>query len=420
MISPKCFYCGSTGPFNKEHVFPYALGGGGDDWTLIDCVCVDCNNMFSSIERALARNSLEALPRTAYGPVGRKRKGNLSRMVPLYTDGAFLIATDSDLAIEAGLEFGFKPYIRAQIIENSFPQYFITGSDHDELECLFSAISKLGEKKFLTIETPTKKGQCFKIAELSFQEAGDLVIKNTFDSLSPMGAWYENFFQIEERRLTPRIFLDDERRLVLRAESPEQGVRFLGTIFRVLPDKLQDMIQNVRTAEMNVRDNVTGGNQLVMRTKILPVLNARAVAKIGMNFLAKVHGVDIAMDSSFDEIKSFIYGEIHDSIEEMSLHVNLINAAEDPLSIVNADTDKHWAALLNIEGHLLFALKFYGSGGYMAKLGRFNLSKMRTLPRTADIFSIDYSSRKISLLGPLDVIDQYKQNFICPTNKLLC
>ncbi|MEG6586478.1 HNH endonuclease [Dendrosporobacter sp. 1207_IL3150] len=409
MNKPNCFYCGSDGPFNKEHVFPYSLGGGGDDWTLINCVCAQCNNIFSSIERAFARHSLEALSRTAYGPAGRKRKGNSSRAVPLYSDGAFLLATDRDLAYEAGLELGLKPYLRAQIIEDNYPEYIITGSDRDELESLFAAISKFDENKYLTLEVPTKKDQLFKVAQLFMDENNGLKIEKVFDSPRPMGAWYEEFFEMNERRLTPRIFLDDEKRLVLRAESPEYGVKFIGHILKVLPNKMSEMVDGVRTSEMEVHDGSSEGNRLVIRTKILPVLSARAVAKIGMNFLAKVHGVGITNDSAFDEIKSFIKGEIHDSLEEMSFHVNLISD-KDPFEFVKVNPEKHWAALLNINGVLLFALKLYGVGGYMAKLGHISLPEMNTLPN-ADIFSIDYSCRTIKMLKPMDIVAEFNAKY---------
>lgn len=79
---------------------------------------------------------------------------------------------------------------------------YITGSDRDELESLFSSISKLDENRYVTIETPLKKGEFFKVAQLSFSDNGDLELENIFDSPRPMGVWYEDFFEVEERRLT--------------------------------------------------------------------------------------------------------------------------------------------------------------------------------------------------------------------------
>lgn len=80
-------------------------------------------------------------------------------------------------------------------------------------------------------------------------------------------------------------------------------------ILKVFPHKMSDIVPNIRSTEMKVHGDSIAGNRLVLRTRILPVLNVRAIAKIGMNFLTKVHGVDVAQDSAFNEIKSFIRGE---------------------------------------------------------------------------------------------------------------
>lgn len=68
------------------------------------------------------------------------------------------------------------------------------------------------------------------------------------------------------------------------------------------------------------------------------------------------------------------------------------------------------------EGFILFALKLYGVGGYIAKLGRISLPEMFTLPKTADIFSIDYSVRAIRTLNIMDIINQYNFKLHIPIN----
>jgi hypothetical protein len=104
---PICIYCkDSIGPFTREHVFPYSLGGG--EWILQDLVCEDCNNLFSSLEREFARKSIEGMQRTAFGPEGRDIAPS-GRRVPLYASGIFYLPNDSNLVLEGGLELGFKP-----------------------------------------------------------------------------------------------------------------------------------------------------------------------------------------------------------------------------------------------------------------------------------------------------------------------
>jgi len=51
----KCIYCFSPGPFNKEHIFPKALGGDDKRYLLVNTVCQACNTRFSRLENSLFR-----------------------------------------------------------------------------------------------------------------------------------------------------------------------------------------------------------------------------------------------------------------------------------------------------------------------------------------------------------------------------
>jgi len=65
---PTCIYCKSqTNPFNRDHVIPEAFGTFEPTWSLIDCVCVQCNQYFGdTIEPILTRDTPEALLRLEY------------------------------------------------------------------------------------------------------------------------------------------------------------------------------------------------------------------------------------------------------------------------------------------------------------------------------------------------------------------
>lgn len=66
-----CIYCSpnkpTDKPYNREHVLPESFGKFKNNLVLNDCVCIGCNDYFGqSIDRILARGSLEAIARLDY------------------------------------------------------------------------------------------------------------------------------------------------------------------------------------------------------------------------------------------------------------------------------------------------------------------------------------------------------------------
>jgi hypothetical protein len=71
--SKRCIYCGSTGPFSKEHALPYSLGQFKGFPVLIDKVCVECNSKeISIIEDQFLHCGPEAFIKKFLGITGRK------------------------------------------------------------------------------------------------------------------------------------------------------------------------------------------------------------------------------------------------------------------------------------------------------------------------------------------------------------
>lgn len=70
----KCIYCGSTGPFSKEHALPYGLGQFKGFPELTDRVCKICNSKKISItEDQFLHSGPEAFLRKSLGIKGRKK-----------------------------------------------------------------------------------------------------------------------------------------------------------------------------------------------------------------------------------------------------------------------------------------------------------------------------------------------------------
>lgn len=311
---PNCIYCNSEGPFNKEHVFPYFLGGGGDGWTLINTVCKDCNNIFSALERALARHSIESIPRTFYGPQGRRSKKK-KRQVPLYTEDLYYLFDKDDLIYEAGLEIGFQPYLRPQIIEVSFPQFAVTGSDYSELEKLIEGVKYFVEKDFLIItKTPTKKGEVFELVELKL-DGENVIINNTIKSDEPKGAWFRTFpenLDLKKKRRTTRIYLDDNNKLIIKSADISNAIKFIFPLLKMIYNT-KELSKNINKTPKHVVEPTS--SELAIKVSIKLELISRAIAKIGLNFITKLYGVNFVLNPEFNEIKKFILGEIHNTFK---------------------------------------------------------------------------------------------------------
>jgi len=401
----RCIYCGSYGPFTVEHVFPFSLGGGGDQWTLHQCVCADCNNLFSALERELARHSLEAISRTAFGPVGRKRKKS-TRNVPLYADGIYYLPEDDDLVYEGGLELGFNPYLRAQLIEDHYPKYKLACSDREEMKRLIERIAHFFESESsIVIQSPAAKGEPFIIAKLEIDRDGKISVVAEEPSNKPKGAWLEKLpSSIDRRRITSRIFLDDENRLIIRAESLNVAVRFLSIVFSAVSEQKSDFLQAVETSP----SSSTGtGPQFLINTHFNLVLSARAIAKIGVNVAAALYGEEFVNDPAFDEVKAFILGEKDQTWKAMGKYVQLASESS-PFNAFPTTPDKHWLLLTYQPSiGLLFGLRFYGTGGYIVKLADKKPDYFQL--ETFDLITIDYLARQTKRLTPGDLLALFQK-----------
>ena len=85
---PTCIYCGSTGPFVREHYIPRALGTFRGLVRLRDKICEKpCGDDLSELDGAIVRNSPDALFRVLAGVRGRSRHDAVSPFYyGLYSD----------------------------------------------------------------------------------------------------------------------------------------------------------------------------------------------------------------------------------------------------------------------------------------------------------------------------------------------
>ena len=76
---PTCIYCGSTGPFGREHYIPRALGTFLGLVRLTDKICEEpCGDDLGKLDAAIVRNSPDALFRVLAGVRGRSKHQDIS------------------------------------------------------------------------------------------------------------------------------------------------------------------------------------------------------------------------------------------------------------------------------------------------------------------------------------------------------
>ncbi|MGB3341228.1 MAG: hypothetical protein WBB37_07080 [bacterium] len=103
----RCIYCGSSGPFSKEHAIPYSLGQFKGFPELIDMVCADCNNRNKLKEEQFLRCGPEAFIKKFLGITGRKKhkKVNIFERGSAGAPPIDFIGYDPNLGINILFEF---------------------------------------------------------------------------------------------------------------------------------------------------------------------------------------------------------------------------------------------------------------------------------------------------------------------------
>lgn len=402
---PRCIYCPKHGPYTKlEHVFPYSLGGGGDGWTLDDSVCDTCNHSFSDAEGHLARQSLESLSREIYGPKGRKRKKG-TRKQKLFSAGSYCIAKDTHIAYEAdSLSKGFSASACAQIIigqalgkdKAHLEEVQSTTEQYQVLECSILALAK---NSFIIINAHEKfKQYSAKFVEgiIELSKLEHPLPKKDFLKARNDTLYIERLPPSSTReKYTPRIFKKKGRNMTLKADSLIEALEFLTSVFCYLKEKESaNFSSNPKKISIDyVRQN---GSQNF-------AASFQAIAKTGVNFVAKNYGNDFAKSPEFKEIKKFICNpksSLTEALKFVAITFNhpvmfLLRALEIP--------ETHSMMTVFIPGAgLFFLIRFYGSSEYVVKLGN---AKKPEGKEYFEIAIVHYKKREIYHLNPEEIAE---------------
>jgi len=242
MENHKCIYCGSTGPFNKEHALPMCLGEFKGFPPLINKVCKNCNEEIGKFEEQFGRSGPESFFRKYLNIEGRNTH-------------------DKNNPFERG-SAGAKPID------------FIAPHPEEGIEILWE----------------------FNPGERTVHEVRQIVFIDDKGKSYPLRipSWINNIDQLREemkkfglpppgKKISAEVFASDDEK-----EWVESLVKGLGTNFGWLPPQPPAEIKNP-IAKFQVTD-----------------FYFRAIAKIGFHYFLSVFNTFYGNEYYFSEIRKFI------------------------------------------------------------------------------------------------------------------
>lgn len=147
-----CAYCKNEYFEDSEHVFPLGLGG---ENIFMNCVCFDCNNYFSGLERELYQKSPIALVRSVEEVKGYKK----SQKAFLKASSLLSHDVENDILYEVGQYGKMNVFIRPQLFEVNGQLYGQAGKDSAGVEQLLLKLKHWAENTLrVGLELPKYKG----------------------------------------------------------------------------------------------------------------------------------------------------------------------------------------------------------------------------------------------------------------------
>lgn len=363
---PTCIYClkiKSNEEFSKEHVLTHAFCGIGQNWTLVDMVCVDCNSLFSAYEAHWTHNAIESVMRNFSGPVGRKGRSNNRRIQPTEVDHLYIVQRNDALAYESVFAFPNEFYFRPQIIQCE-DGLFSLAADREDAAVLNGAVNEFITRQQVRLCIPLEERKSFKIVTLNVDiPRKRCSLESERIDESPQGYWLRSYPDTPkvkgkdgiEGRLSPRAAVDDRKRLYFRVERPLEVVN-------LICDLLHD-----RNSSQKHPNAVPPGDQTVaigVRTQ-LPLVY-RAVMKTGLNLFAHFAGASMARDPAFDDLRNMLLDKEADN--DVMARCRLLDDSSPAVGRVDfpppVDVDQHRLMLDVFRGKLCFRMRLYGSLGY--------------------------------------------------------
>ena len=392
---PTCIYCLETKSkeeFSKEHVFTHAFCGTGQNWTLVDAVCIDCNSLFSAFETHWTHNAIESVMRNFSGPAGRSKRSKNRRTQPVEVDHLYIVQRNDQLAYEAGFAFPNEFYFRPQIIQCE-DGLFTLAADRKDVPVLKKAINDLIRHQTVKLCMPVEEGKSFNIVTLNVDLPGKTcTLESESSDKNPKGYWLRRYpvspkvkgINGIEGHLSPRAAVDDRKRLYFRVEKPLDVV-----------DLLRDLLHDKNSSQKHPNAVSPDDQTIAIGVRVKLPLVYRAVLKTGLNLFAHLAGASMARDPAFDDLRNMLLDEQAD--HDVMKRCKLLDDSSPPSTQVEfpppSDLDQHRLMLDVFGGKLRFRMRLYGSLGYECVLAPATAAFQRAIGKERVV--VDFNSTGI-------------------------
>jgi len=309
MKGKKCIYCDKSYDNDSEHVFPHGLGG---EKVFVDFVCTNCNSKFSGLESELYQKSPVAITRSIEGIKGyKKNNGNKA-----FLKAPILLTYDEDnkIVYEISQHDDMKIILKPQIIDIN-GKYYLEGSNQKNVTQLAQKLKDWKNNSFTAItKLPSETDKTYNYIKFSFKSD-----KIVYDSITTTDK-IKNAILIQDfpenhqlfNVLSPRLFVDDNQNIKVRAKTVSKGVSFL-----------LDFMKEPRT--LKSFNKVINDNRIVyVGQSFLSDRLERAVVKITLNIL--IHYFPIVKTNS--AIKKYI-GFVNTGLPKITVSMESKNELMD-------------------------------------------------------------------------------------------
>lgn len=290
-----CIYCKSHGPFTDEHVFPAGMGGDDNGYLLIDLVCGKCNtDIFSKLELSLMRRSPTALGRKFMQSRTRDRGSNTSKP-SIEARGQYILDESGELLESESDKHGDEIVLAQLILKH--PEFKYTAKDNDLLEKFLISLSSIFDKDSLSL---IKKLEAKKFEVSNYQWIESYyhqISQETLKTPPKGGVWLEAFNEPAPAAAS-RIFQKLAGQVVLKTVPADDHLAFLRSVRRTLP--------TLKNSASKAQPQTIYNPLIQMQVAFDIQESERALAKIGVNFIAHSIGHEYVRHSAFDKIKSSI------------------------------------------------------------------------------------------------------------------
>jgi hypothetical protein len=284
----KCRYCQHTySGEGREHVFPKGMGGPD---IYMDNVCGDCNQKFSSYERALMRDSPVAFMRSVEGIEGYGHTDKGAFLAPI------LLTFDEskNVVYEVGQRHPFTNFIRPQIllVQEAF---YIEGDTRDNTENFNRKFIHWRNKVRYIVIKDVDKLQWVELVDngVTYKAVVKQVIEKSKEAVKIDLLHDTDIYFVH---LSPRLYLSDLGELRVRARSNEEAIEFL--------IKLMNHTRKAVPLSSLKKDTFTNP-VIYVGQKFNGIQFSQGLVKIGINCLMYYYPT-FRDDDAFNECISFV------------------------------------------------------------------------------------------------------------------